>query len=98
MYGHILYYFSMDSVKEECLSCSTCYGACGGFPVPGQHHAVLHLPIALKMVFICTCRKPGFALSQMKIMAHLKEYCQVFITAHQRIISVGIHHIYSAED
>lgn len=97
MYGHILYCYSVDSVKEEHLSCSAC-GAWGGFLVPRQHRAVLHLLIALKMAFICVCRKPGFALSQMKIMAHLKEYRQVFIAAHQRIISVGIYHIYSAED
>lgn len=65
-------------------------------PRNSLHRAVVYLLTALKVTFVCACRKPGVPLSQIKIMDHLKEYCLVFIAAHQRIISIRIYHIYSA--
>lgn len=100
MYENILYCYRMNSMEVGCLELLGLVLSLEVFPCASpnlQQYAILH-SLTLKITSVCACRKPGVPLSQFKIMDHLKEYCLVFIAAHQRIISVRVYHIYSAAD
>lgn len=92
MYENVLYCYHMNSMEMGCLELLGLVCAS-----PNLEYTILY-SLVLKITFVCACRKPRVALSQFKIMDHLKECCLVFIAAHQRIISIRVYHIYSAAD